>query len=101
MATSDQQLLARLMNRPPEDNFVERKPQTVKGHELRQTLCAFSNSLDEAQTAVLFIGVDDKTGAVTGIDDPEKLQMRVGDAGEECYPGHPTIDHRSPRERQT
>jgi hypothetical protein len=86
MPTSGQQLLARLMNRPSEDNFVERKPQSVKGHELRQTLVAFSNSLDENQTAVLFIGVDDKTGAILGVEDPDKLQMRVGDAGEECYP---------------
>lgn len=74
------------MKRPPEDNFVERKPQSVKGHELRQTLAAFSNSLEEQQTAILFIGVDDKIGAILGIDDPEKLQMRVGAAGEECYP---------------
>jgi hypothetical protein len=86
MATREQQILNRLMKRSPEDNFVERKPQSVKGHELRQTLVAFSNSLDEPQTAVLFIGVEDKTGAILGIDDPEKLQLRVSDAGEECYP---------------
>ena len=84
--TAEQRLTARLMKRTPEDNFVERKPQSVKGHERRQTLVAFSNSLKEPQTAVLFIGVDDRTGAILGIDDPEKLQMRVGDAGEECYP---------------
>src|SRR5450759_3011141 len=92
MATHEQQLLERLMIRPPEDNFVERKPQSVKGHELRQTLVAFSNSLQESETAVLFIGVDDKTGAALGVDDPEKVQMRVGNAGEECYPSiHPSM----------
>jgi hypothetical protein len=84
--TTRQRLRARLVKRPPEDSFVERKPQSVKGNELHQTLVAFSNSLEEAQTAVLFIGMDDKTGAVQVVDDPEKLQMRVGDAGEECYP---------------
>jgi hypothetical protein len=84
--TTEQMLTARLAKRPSEDNFVERKPQSVKGHELRQTLVAFSNSLPETETAVLFIGVDDKTGALLGVDDPEKVQRRVGEAGEECYP---------------
>src|SRR5271170_4263010 len=84
--TTEQRLTTRLAKRPSEDNFVERKPQSVKGHELRQTLVAFSNSLSEPETAVLFIGVDDKTGAVLGVDDPEKVQRRVGEAGEECYP---------------
>lgn len=84
--TGEQELIARLRRRPSEDNFVERKPQSVKAQELRQTLVAFSNSLDERQTAVLFIGVDDKTGGLLGIDEPDKLQMRVGDAGEDCYP---------------
>ena len=84
--TTEQRLTTRLAKRPSEDNFVERKPQSVKGHELRQTLVAFSSSLPETETAVLFIGVDDKTGALLGVDDPEKVQMRVADAGEECYP---------------
>ena len=86
MATREQQLLDRLKKRPPEDNFVERKPSSVKAHELRQTLVAFSNSLTDPETAVLFIGIDDKTGMVLGVADPEKLQMRVAEAGEECYP---------------
>lgn len=84
--TTEQRLTARLVTRPSEDNFVERKPQSVKGHELRQTLVAFSNSLPETETAVLFIGVDDKTGALLGVDDPEKVQRRVGESGDECYP---------------
>jgi uncharacterized protein Ymh len=54
--TTEQRLTTRLAKRPSEDNFVERKPQSVKGHELRQTLVAFSNSLPEKETAVLFIG---------------------------------------------
>ena len=53
---------------------------------MRQTPAAFSNTLPEPETAVLFVGVEDKTGAILGVDDPEKAQMRVGDAGEDCYP---------------
>jgi hypothetical protein len=86
MPATEPELLARLMKRPSEDNFVERKPQSVKTHELRQTLVAFSNSLEERQNAVLFIGVNDKTGEILGVDDPDKLQARVGEAGVECYP---------------
>lgn len=86
MATTEERLTARLMKRSSEDNFVERKPQSVKSHELRQTLVAFSNSLQESETAVLFVGVDDKTGAILGVDDPDRVQMRVGEAGEDCYP---------------
>ena len=81
-----EQLAARLSTKPSEDNFVERKPQSVKAHELRQTLVAFSNTLEERQTAVLFIGVDDKTGAILGVDDPDRIQKRIGEAGEDCYP---------------
>ena len=84
--TTEERLTTRLMKRPSEDNFVERKPQSVKGHELRQTLVAFSNSLPKPETAVLFIGVDDKAGSILGVDDPGKVQMRVGEAGEESYP---------------
>lgn len=86
MTNHQQELLHRLMDRHPEDNFIERKPQSVKGHELRRTLVAFSNSLAEGQTAALFIGVHDRTGDILGVDDPDGLQKRVGDAGEECYP---------------
>jgi Putative DNA-binding domain len=92
MGNHEQQLLDRLTRRSPEDNFVERKSSSVKAQELRQTLVAFSNSLPDPDTAVLFIGVDDKTGAILGVDDAEKVQMRVGDAGEDCYPAiRPTM----------
>lgn len=84
--TIQQRLTARLAKHPAEGNFVERKPQSVRGHELRQTLVAFSNSLPEPETAVLFIGIDDRTGALLGVDDSEEVQRRVGEAGEECYP---------------
>lgn len=86
MQNHEQYLLRRLIDRRPEDNFVERKPQSVKPQELRQTLVAFANSVAEGQTAVLFIGVDDRTGSIIGVDDVDSLQKRVGDAGRECYP---------------
>jgi hypothetical protein len=84
--TTEQRLVDRLMNLRPEDNFIERKPEAVNARELRQTLVAFSNSVSEPDTAVLYIGVHDKTGAILGINDADSLQKRVGDAGEECYP---------------
>jgi hypothetical protein len=83
---NEKSLTERLTRGSPEDNFVERKPQSVKAGELRQTLVAFSNSLQERETAVLFIGVDDRTGAVLGVDDADSLQKRVAEAGEGCYP---------------
>lgn len=45
-----------------EDNFVERKPEGVAPAELRQTVCAFANSVPEGRVGVLFIGIHDKTG---------------------------------------
>ena len=79
-------LLDRLQRRSPEDNFVERKASAPNDHSLRQTLVAFANSVAENQTAVLFIGIDDQTGDPVGVADADKLQRRVGAAGEDCYP---------------
>ena len=85
-------LLERLQRRSPEDSFIERKATAPNDHALRQTLVAFANSVSETQTGVLFIGVDDRDGAILGVADPDKLQRRVGDAGEDCYPAiHPTM----------
>ena len=86
MDASEQRLIERLTRRSPEDNFVERKPQSVKAHELRRTLVAFSNSLQGLETAVLFIGVDDRTEKIVGVDNADALERRVAEAGEECYP---------------
>lgn len=70
-----------------EDNFVERKPEGVASAELRQTVCAFANSLPEGRVGVLFIGIHDKTGEVIGVGNPDKLQKRVREAGQvDCYP---------------
>ena len=79
-------LLERLQRRNQEDNFVERKASAPNDHALRQTLVAFANSVPETRTAVLFIGVDDKTGDPVGVSDPDKLQRRVGSAADDCYP---------------
>lgn len=79
------QLLALLGNH--EDNFVERKPEGVAPGELRQTVCAFANSLPEGRAGVLFIGIHDKTGEVIGVGNPDQLQKRVRDAAQsDCFP---------------
>ena len=78
--------LIRLLGRP-EDNFTERKSEGVANEELRQTACAFANSLPEGREAVLFIGVHDKTGEVVGLKgDTDGLQKRVRAAIDNCYP---------------
>jgi len=71
----------------PEDNFTERKSEGVANEELRQTACAFANSLPEGREAVLFIGVHDKSGEVVGLKgDTDILQKRVRAAIDNCYP---------------
>lgn len=57
-----EQLLA-LLGRH-ERNFVERKSEGVTASELRQTVCAFANSVPEGRAGVLFIGIHDTTGDV-------------------------------------
>jgi hypothetical protein len=77
--------LTRLLNNS-ESHWVERKPPTVNGAEIRNTLVAFANSVSEGQHAVLFIGVsnDGKPQAVTNTD---KLQKTVTQIAEhDCYP---------------
>ena len=80
-----EQLLALLGNH--EDNFIERKPEGVSPSELRQTVCAFANTVPEGSVAVLFIGVHDKTGERLGVANPDQLQKRIRDACQgDCYP---------------
>lgn len=81
---TDDELLKRLDDH--EDNFTERKSEGVKPADLRKTLCAFANSLDAPATAVLFIGVNDKTGAIPGVNNTDATQMRVREAADDCYP---------------
>ena len=70
-----------------EDNFVERKPEGVAPAELRQTVCAFANSVPEGRVGVLFIGIHDKTGELIGVGNTDQLQKRVRDAAQgDCFP---------------
>ncbi len=78
-------LLKRLGDK--EDNFAERKSQGIRPDEIRQTVCAFSNSLVGDAKAVLFIGIHDKTGTVDGLDNADGMQKKVREACERgCYP---------------
>jgi hypothetical protein len=70
-----------------ETSLTERKPESVKPAELRRTASAFANSLAEGQEAVLFVGLDDKSGEPTGIQNMDALQRRIHDALKvDCYP---------------
>ncbi|WP_124543281.1 AlbA family DNA-binding domain-containing protein [Piscinibacter terrae] len=69
-----------------EDNFVERKVEGVSASELRQTACAFANSVPEGREAVLLVGIHDK-GQVLGVGNTDALQKRIRDACDnDCYP---------------
>jgi hypothetical protein len=82
--TTDE-LIALLGNH--EDNLVERKRDGVKDSELRQTVCAFANTVPQGRTAVLFVGVHDKTGEPIGVTNTDQLQRRVRDVCHgDCYP---------------
>lgn len=82
---TDDQLLALLSKH--EDNFVERKSEGVTASELRQTVCAFANSVPEGRHGVLFVGIHDKTGDITGVGNTDQLQKRVREAAQnDCYP---------------
>lgn len=79
------ELIQRLGNH--EDNFTERKSEGVTSAELRQTLSAFANTVPEGRTAVLFVGVRDKDGAVVGAANTDQLQKRIREVCEvDCYP---------------
>jgi hypothetical protein len=69
-----------------ESSFVERKPDHFKDREARKTVVAFANSTPEGQESVLFIGVDDTTGSILGVSDPDTTQRKYSQVLEECYP---------------
>ncbi|HEX7645297.1 MAG TPA: ATP-binding protein [Noviherbaspirillum sp.] len=82
---NDAELFRRLNDH--EDNFVERKSQGIKADEIRQTVCAFANSLVGDGIGILFIGLHDKTGMVEGVENSDSVQKRVREACERgCYP---------------
>lgn len=76
-------LLARL--NAQEDSFIERKSQRIKPQDIRKAVTAFANSLPEGLHGIIYIGIGDK-GAIEGCDNPDALQKRVREAGDECYP---------------
>ncbi|ABK13622.1 MULTISPECIES: AlbA family DNA-binding domain-containing protein [Burkholderia] len=69
-----------------EDQLVERKSEGVKGDELRQTLSAFANTIQSGRVGILFIGVADKGGMITGVANSDSVQKRVREAANDCYP---------------
>ncbi|WP_035547121.1 ATP-binding protein [Burkholderia sp. 9120] len=89
---TDDELIQRIATQ--EDNFVERKPPGVNRSEIRQTLSAFANSVPSDRTAVLFIGVHDRTGKIIGVpvdqtDSKQKLIREI--AEKDCYPPIKTV----------
>jgi hypothetical protein len=74
-------LLARLAQ--SEDQWVERK-QSYKEQEVRRTVVGFANSVGEGQTAVLFIGADNK-GRHKGVSDADETQREIGNILKRCY----------------
>jgi len=69
-----------------EDQLVERKSDSVKRDELRQTLSAFANTLQPADVGVLFVGIADRGGAITGVANSDSIQQRVREAADGCFP---------------
>lgn len=70
-----------------EDNFIERKTESVATSELRQTVGAFANSVPEGRVAVLFVGIHDKTGEILGVANTDQLQKRIHEVCQgDCYP---------------
>jgi len=72
--------------RTQESGLCERKPDGCKDQEVRKTVVAFANSTPDGQEAVLFIGLNDKTGAVDGVANPDERQKRCANVLDECYP---------------
>ncbi|MGH8261351.1 MAG: AlbA family DNA-binding domain-containing protein [Steroidobacteraceae bacterium] len=89
---SEAELLEMLRDgRTAESSLIERKPDNFKDKEARKVIVAFANSTPEGQEAVLFIGLDDKTGKATGVANTDELQRKYARVLAECYP---TIDVR-------
>jgi predicted HTH transcriptional regulator len=79
-----QELLNLISNQ--EDNFIERKLESVKDKDIRKTIVAFANSVPEPKIAVLFIGVSND-GLIQGVTNPDNFQKRIRDICEnDCYP---------------
>ncbi len=60
-----------------EDAWMERKPvPSNDGRDIRRTLVAFANSVEEREFAVLLIGASDDLKH-PGVKDPDELQKKV------------------------
>ena len=82
---NDEELKQRLAD--VEDGWTERKQEGVSTEDIRKTLVAFANSIPDGEEAVLFIGVSDQDGKITGVESSDKLQKTIGKiASESCYP---------------
>jgi hypothetical protein len=81
---TDDELRQRLADH--EDQLVERKSEGVKRDELRQTLSAFANTLQPKGIGILFVGVTDRDGVITGVANSDSVQKRIREAADECYP---------------
>jgi hypothetical protein len=69
-----------------ESSLIERKPDNFKDKEARKTVVAFANSTPDGQKSVLFIGVDNETGRILGVANPDATQKKYSKVLEECYP---------------
>lgn len=81
---TNEEILARLEQ--GESGVLERKSSLPNQQEIRKTLVAFANSLQQGEWAVLVIGIDDK-GNVIGVEGSDSAQQKISQvAQQECYP---------------
>jgi len=86
VATQAQLLEMLRLGQTKESSLAERKPDGFKDREARKVVVAFSNSTPEGQEAILWIGLDDKTGQVKGVASAEAIQSKYAKVLDECYP---------------
>jgi hypothetical protein len=82
---TDEELRRRLHD--SEDGWTERK-QKGGTEEIEGALSAFANSLPDGTNAILFLGVSN-SGDFVGVIDADKLQKRVKQIADHCYPPIP------------
>lgn len=76
-----------------EDALTERKLEGVKPDELRRTIVGFANSVREGQVGLLFVGVEDRTGRIVGVESPGAFVQRVQDTCTNV--AYPAIEHQT------
>ena len=81
---NDQQLLTRIAQ--GEGELTEFKSTAKNKAELRKTIVAFANSVQDGNVGTLFVGVSDK-GNILGVNGLDSLQIKINDiCTKECYP---------------